>query len=264
MRRVLAIVFTTALSGSAMAADLSRPPLYKAPAYEPAFSWTGTYVGGNLGGAWGTFGLNPITTNNLTGVVTAPGGVSATNNSIIGGLQVGYNWQVGQWVLGVEQDVQFTGLKQTMAFTGPAGFFVAGDAMSVKTDYLSATRAKLGMAWDRYLLYVAGGLETGEFDVTSAYVSRGAGGSPALGFTDSNKFHIGYTVGAGIDYAVTNNVSLGVEYRYFDVGTETYNLGAFTPAGGAAQTVTNTVGLKASEVTGRLNIKLNGLGFFGM
>ena len=264
MRRVLAIVFTAALGGSAMAADLSQAPLYKAPSYAPAFSWTGTYVGANVGGIWGTFGFNPATMNNLTGVVTAPGGVSVNNSSIIGGVQAGYNWQVGQWVLGIEQDVQFTSLKQTVAFAGPAGFFVAGDAMSVKTDYLSATRAKLGMAWDRTLLYVAGGLETGEFDVSSTYVTRGAGGSPALGFTDSNKMHFGYTIGGGVDYAVTNNVSLGVEYRYFDVGTETYNLGAFTPAGGAAQTVTSTVGLKASEVTARLNVKLNGLGFFGM
>jgi outer membrane immunogenic protein len=100
--------------------------------------------------------------------------------------------------------------------------------------------------------------------VTSTYAARGIGGSPLIGFTDANKMHFGYTIGSGIDYAVTNNVWLGVEYRYFDVGTETYNLGAFTPAGGAAQTVTNTVRLKASEVTARLNVKLNGLGFFGM
>jgi outer membrane immunogenic protein len=264
MRRVLAILFTAALGGSAAAADLSRPYMKAPSPYEPAFSWTGTYVGGNLGAGWGSFGFNPVTTNNLTGVATPSGAVSVSNSSVIGGAQFGYNWQTGQWVLGIEQDVQLTGLKQTVGFAGPAGFFVAGDSMSVKTDYLSATRAKLGIAWDRALLYAAGGLETGEFDVSSTYVARGAGGSPLMGFTDANKLHFGYTIGAGIDYAVTNNVWLGVEYRYFDVGTQTYNLGAFTPAGGAAQTVTNAVGLKASEVTARLNIKLNGLGYFGM
>jgi opacity protein-like surface antigen len=71
-------------------------------------------------------------------------------------------------------------------------------------------------------------------------------------------------VGAGIDYAVTNNVFLGVEYRYIDLGKETYNLGAFTPAGGPAQTVSSSVNLTASEVTARLNLKLGGLGLFGM
>ena len=183
---------------------------------------------------------------------------------MIGGFQAGYNWQVGQWVLGFEQDFQFTGLKQGVSFTAPAGLFLPGDAMSVKTDFLGGSRAKLGYAWDRVMFYVAGGLETGVFDVSSTYVSRGAGGSPAIGFTDANKYHFGFNVGGGVEYAMTNNIFLGVEYRYFDLGSETYNLGAFTPAGVGAQTVATTVDLKASEVTARLNIKLNGFGLFGM
>ena len=136
--------------------------------------------------------------------------------------------------------------------------------MSVKTDFLGGTRAKLGYAWDRVMLYAAGGLETGEFDVSSIYVSRGAGGSPALGFTDANKFHYGFNIGGGVEYAMTNNIFLGVEYRYFDLGSETYNLGAFTPAGAGAQIVSSTVDLATSQVTARLNVKLNGLGMFGM
>ena len=261
MRLILGIVLATAIAGPVSAADMTTP--FKAPSYAPAFSWTGTYVGANVGGVWGKFDVSPTTTDNLTGAVGAPGVMSINNSSLIGGFQAGYNWQIGQWVLGLEQDYQFTGLKQTAAFAAPAGLFLAGDSMAVKTDYLAATRAKLGMAWDRALFYVAGGLETGEFDVTSTYVARG-GGSPTLGFTDANKLHFGFNVGAGIDYAVTNNVFIGVEYRYLDLGKETYNLGAFTPAGAAAQTVSSSVGLKASEVTARLNIKLGGLGLFGM
>jgi outer membrane immunogenic protein len=237
---------------------------FKAPSYAPAFSWTGTYVGANVGGIWGSFDTNPATTNNLTGAVGAPGAMNITNSSVIGGVQAGYNWQIGQYVLGLEQDYQFTGLKQTATFAAPAGAFLPGDSMAVKTDYLAASRAKIGMAWDRALIYAAGGLETGEFDVTSAYVARGAGGSPALGFTDANKLHFGFNVGAGIDYAVTNNVFVGVEYRYLDLGKDTYNLGAFTPAGAPAQTVSNSVSMTASEVTARLNFKLSGLGLFGM
>ena len=262
MRMILGIVFAAAVGGPALAADMGMP--MKAPSYAPAFSWTGTYVGGNVGGIWGTFNTSPTTTNNLTGAVGAPGSLHINNSSVIGGLQAGYNWQIGQYVLGVEQDYQFTGLKQTATFAAPAGAFLAGDSMAVKTDYLAATRAKVGVAWDRTLIYAAGGLETGQFDVTSTYVGRGAGGSPALGFTDANKLHFGFNVGAGIDYAVTNNVFVGVEYRYLDLGKETYNLGAFTPAGAAAQTVSNSVSMTASEVTARLNFKLGGLGLFGM
>jgi len=265
MRLVLGIVFVAAIAGPVAAADMGFPTMpTKAPSYAPAFSWTGTYVGANLGGVWGTFDFGPTTTNNITGAVGAPAIGSVNNSSVIGGFQAGYNWQVGQWVLGLEQDYQFTGLKQTATFAAPAGLFVAGDSMAVKTDYLAATRARVGMAWDRALIYAAGGLETGQFDVTSTYMARGPGGSPAMGFTDADKFHFGFNVGAGIDYAVTNNVFIGVEYRYLNLGKETYNLGAFTPAGAAAQTVSNTVDLKASEVTARLNFKLGGLGLFGM
>jgi outer membrane immunogenic protein len=262
MRLVLGIVCATAMVGPVAAADMGMP--LKAPSYAPAFSWTGTYVGANAGGIWGTFDFGPATTDNITGAVGAPAMAGLTNSSAIGGFQGGYNWQVGQWVLGLEQDYQFTGLKQTATFAAPAGLFVAGDTLSVKTDYLAATRARVGMAWDRVLVYAAGGLETGEFNVSSTYVARGAGGSPALGFTDSDKLHFGFNVGAGVDYAVTNNVFIGIEYRYLDLGKETYNLGAFTPAGLPAQTVSNTVDLKASEVTARLNFKLSGLGLFGM
>ena len=95
-------------------------------------------------------------------------------------------------------------------------------------------------------------------------MARGAGGSPALAFTNADKLHVGFNIGAGVEYAVTNNVYLGVEYRYIDLGKETYNHGAFTPAGAAAQTVTNAVDLTASQVTARLNFKLNGLGLVGM
>jgi outer membrane immunogenic protein len=262
MRLVLGIVCAAAIVGPVAAADMGMP--MKAPSYAPAFSWTGTYVGASLGGVWGTFDFSPTTTNNITGAVGAPAIASVNNSSVIGGFTAGYNWQIGQWVLGLEQDYQFTGLKQTATFAAPTGLFAAGDSMAVKTDYLAATRARIGMTWDRALVYAAGGLETGRFDVSSTYVARGAGGSPAMGFTDANKIHFGFNVGAGVDYAVTNNVFIGIEYRYLDLGKETYNLGGFTPAGAAAQTVSNTVDLKASQVTARLNFKLSGLGLFGM
>jgi len=265
MRRVLGIVLaTTVLAAPALAADMAYPAKAPPVPYGPAFAWTGTYMGANLGGIWGTFDMTAFATNNLTGAVASPGTISMSPSSLIGGFQVGYNWQVGTWVLGIEQDYQFTGLKQTFSFAAPSAPFLAGDSLSIKTDYLAATRAKLGVAWDRVMVYAAGGLETGEFDGSAIHVARGVGGSPAQGFTDADKLHFGFNVGAGVEYAMTNNVFLGVEYRYVDLGKKTYNLGAFTPAGGAAQTVTNAISLTSSQVTARLNFKLNGLGLFGM
>ena len=124
MRRILGIVLATTLAGPVLAADMNT--VFKAPAYAPAFSWTGTYVGANVGGIWGTFDVSPASTNNLNGAVVAPGALSINNSSLIGGVQAGYNWQIGQWVLGLEQDYQFTGLKQTAKMAAPSGPFLAG------------------------------------------------------------------------------------------------------------------------------------------
>src|SRR5580704_14114352 len=101
MRLILGIVLATTVVGPVLAADMTLP--MRAPSYAPAFSWTGTYVGAHVGGVWGTFDLAPATTNNTTGAVSAPGVTSINDSRVIGGFQAGYNWQIGQWVIGFEQ-----------------------------------------------------------------------------------------------------------------------------------------------------------------
>ena len=97
MRLIFGIVLATTIAGPVLAADMGFPGMpMKAPSYAPAFSWTGTYVGANLGGVWGTFDVTPATTNNITGAVGTPGVMSTDNSSVIGGFQAGYNWQIGQ------------------------------------------------------------------------------------------------------------------------------------------------------------------------
>jgi len=247
-----------------MAADMA--PSYKAAPVAPAavFSWTGTYVGLNAGGTWRRWRDNPSTTVNLTGVTTAIPGTSTSRTDFVGGFQAGYNWQIGSWVLGVEQDIQYSRLRSTFLYAAaPGGALVASDGFSNKVDFLSGTRLRAGWAFDRSLLYVAGGLETAVLDTSGNYVARAAG-SPAATFTDADKFHVGWTIGGGYQYAFTNNVALGVEYKYLDLGRENYNLGAVTNAAGVTSTVADNVRLKASQVLFRLDVKLNGLGFFGM
>ena len=263
MRRLVATVFSiVASTASAMAADMA--PSYKAAPMAAAavFSWTGSYIGLNAGGTWGRWRDNPSTTVNLTGVTTAIPGTFANRTDFVGGFQTGYNWQIGSWVLGVEQDIQYSRLRSSFVYAAaPGGALVAGDGFSNKVDFLGATRVRAGWAFDRSLLYVAGGLETAVMDTSGNYVAR-AGGSPAATFTDADKYHFGWTIGGGYQYAITNNVALGAEYRYFDLGRETYNLGAVTNAAGVTSTVTDSVRLKASQVLLRLDMKLNG--FFGM
>jgi outer membrane immunogenic protein len=251
----LSTIIAGAIAGPGLAADLPVAVKAVPPAATP-FSWSGTYIGFNVGGAWGSFNFDPGATNNLTGTAIDGGAIRMTDNGVIGGLQTGHNWQFGSWVLGIENQVQFSNLKQMLTITAPAGALMSGDSFAYKVNNLNATRAKVGWAWNRTLLYATGGLETGLVDGSASYVAR-PGGSPALTFSDNNKFHVGYTVGAGLDYAFTDTVSVGIEYRYFDLGRETYNLGAVTgTATAGASTVSNNLNLHASEVTARLNMKL--------
>jgi outer membrane immunogenic protein len=252
----LGLTIAGTIAGPGLAADLPVAVKAAPTTATTPFSWSGTYVGLNVGGAWGSFNFDPNTMNDLTGTAIDGGSTRLTNNGIIGGFQTGHNWQFGSWVLGIEHQVQFGNFKQTLTIVNPAGALQSGDFFTAETDVLNATRAKVGWAWDRLLLFTTAGLELGLLNGSASYVAR-PGGSPALTFSDDDKYRVGYTVGAGLDYALTDRVSVGVEYRYFDLGKETYNLGAVTgTATAGASTVSNNLKLNASEVTARLNMKL--------
>jgi outer membrane immunogenic protein len=176
-------------AGAASAADLpSRKGPVVAPVYAPVFTWTGFYVGGNAGYAWGNVNTN--------------GGLAITNtgdlDGFVGGGQVGYNYQIGQFVLGAEADIQGGDLSTG----GTLG------ALRVKTDYFGTVRARAGFAFDRIMPYVTGGWAYG--NVKSSI--------PALGVSSDNSHTGGWTLGGGVEYAITNNWIAGVEYLYVDLG----------------------------------------------
>ncbi|MCU4180963.1 porin family protein [Bosea sp. BH3] len=177
-------------AGAAAAADLpSRKGPVVAPVYVPAFTWTGFYVGGNAGYGWGNVNAGNVFNGRTVSIGDMDG--------FVGGGQVGYNYQMGQFVLGLEADIQGADLS-----TGTNAF---GD--SVSTDFYGTVRARVGVAFDRFMPYVTGGWAYGNVKTT-------IGG---LGSTD--KSHTGgYAIGAGLEYAFTNNIIGGVEYMYVDLG----------------------------------------------
>lgn len=185
-------LLSTLLAVPAMAADLSRPAPAPAPVVSapPVFSWTGFYIGGNAGYSWGK-GKDAADFYGLD-----PSGWSA-------GGQVGYNYQfVNNVLVGVEADLQGGDIS-----SGAYG-------LSSKLDYVGTVRARLGYAFDRVLPYVTGGLAYGKNTITD------------FGFSDSNT-HVGWTVGGGVEYALTNNWTARAEYLYTDLGSKTYdNIGA--------------------------------------
>jgi outer membrane immunogenic protein len=208
------------------------------------FSWAGSHVGVNLGGTWN--GLDLQASSLGSGSFLS----SSSDDAVIGGFQSGYNWQFGHMVLGIEGDTQFTGQERSVTIGAPFGSLQAGDAFKVKTDFTSSSRAKAGWAWDHFMVYGTGGLATALIDVSASYGARGPG-SPAFEIDQNHKFRFGYTVGVGIDYALTDRASLGLEYRYTDLGRKNYDLGALAAA--------DDLHLTSSMVTARLNFKIDGL-----
>jgi outer membrane immunogenic protein len=215
LRRILlATAGAVAFTGSAFAADLpsrAPPPVYIPPT--PIFTWTGIYVGGQVGYAWGTQKAN----------LSLPDGSTLYNSynaeGVIGGGHVGYNYQVNQWVVGIEGSVDGTSLSKTFVPSGDGVFvngvgFVpgAGSSYTASSPVQGSIRGRVGIAWDRALIYATGG---------AAFGGITASVSTPFGYASRSTTRVGWTVGGGIEYAVTNNWSVRAEYRYTDFGSFT-------------------------------------------
>src|SRR5215213_2869374 len=139
MRLIKSALFATvacALAAPAMAADLSARPVYTpppAPVAAPMFSWSGFYLGGNLGAKWGRF---DETLSGPVNTITFSRGDS--NTEFVGGGQIGYLWQTGQFVFGIEADIDATRLGDSVTVTRSVTPFVAGDTLSVRNDLQSS------------------------------------------------------------------------------------------------------------------------------
>jgi outer membrane immunogenic protein len=261
---IIAGALTLAAAQTATAADLGAriwppaEPVYKAaPAMRAMYSWTGFYAGGNVGYSWGKaktdvtvpgFTIDAATTGGATVPVDIPGAAfseSLKPSGWIGGGQIGWNSQVGNWVLGLEADWQASGQKDdrsrsdAFAFTTTTTppFDVDGTSatsLEAKLKWFGTVRGRLGYAWDSVMVYGTGGLAYGKFDVSSVNTISGtaacvvaAGVCDAPGTTtfsqttalSSSKTKAGWTLGAGIEGAAfLPNWTWKAEYLYVDFG----------------------------------------------
>jgi len=195
MKKYIVAATCVAISSvSAFAADL---PTKAAPVpYVPPFSWTGFYLGGELG--W--IRTNPEYTAGAL-LLGTPFVISTASekNGLTYGILGGYNYQVGQWVLGVEGD--FTGWTVgKIRYTA-----ITGDFVTAHSKWGGSIRGRFGYAADRALFYMTGGAAfvSNETSIPTTGISIGGDGVRS-----------GWTVGAGLDYAITNNWFTGIEYRY--------------------------------------------------
>lgn len=255
MKKVLlSSVALLGLTAGALAADL---PSRRAPVVPyvavPVFTWTGFYVGLNAGYGFSdnndkTFSgysvIGPAVTTPATGFV-GPGAGNRSGDGFVGGGQVGYNYQIGSIVLGVEGDVQYTDFNRgrgnngvtygsavsnlnifpTVAGApGNVAFFNNGGRGS---DILGTVRGRVGYTFDRVLLYATGGLALRDSDndnknltFATPFFVPGAGTAIARNGKPNDT---GYAVGGGIEYAFTPNITGKIEGLYVDFGSSGRN-----------------------------------------
>ena len=198
----LATTFLFAVAGSALAADavVHEPTPELAPA---GFAWTGGYIGGQIG--YG-FGSTDYDYDYFGGAFD----YSHDPDGFLGGIYAGYNHQFANRVmLGVEADIAWSGLKGSTLAPGNSNF-----SATTKIDLTGSARLRLGYAMDRLLPYVTGGVAFGKFSFDE-YIQGDLWGN-----ADENL--VGWTLGVGTEYALTDNWTLRGEYRYADHGTQEF------------------------------------------
>ncbi len=188
----------TACAGMVMAAAVAMPsyaadiPRKAAPYYVAPFSWSGFYIGINGGYGWGA--------SNVTSAAP-PGGPKP--KGWLGGGTIGYNLQTGNWVWGVEGDVDISTIKgSTTAGTGVC----AAPGCETRNRWLATGRGRIGYAFDRFLPYLTGGAAFGDIKM-----------SPNTGLSET-KTKVGWTVGAGLEYAFMGAWSTKIVYLYIALG----------------------------------------------
>ena len=241
-RFLLGTLGLVAMAAPAVAADLPAQTYTKAPPpmVAPIYDWTGFYIGGNAG--WGEahdcWNVIPV------GGVLFNDGCLSKSGGLVGG-QLGYRWQWGQAVFGLEAQGDWADIKSTHI-----SLFDPTVTTSTKVDGLGLFTGQLGWAWGPSLLYVKGGAA-----VTSNQFALVTNVPPIVAASvDSTRW--GGTVGVGFEYLFTPNWSVGIEYDHLFMGHNNNSFGV----GGLFATVANQIDQNIDMVTVRFNYKFGGFG----
>ncbi len=223
----LSAVALLASPGLVLAADLpsrkAPPPVVLAAPPPPIFTWTGLYVGANVGygrsaGASDIDGLR--VENGILTPLAEPFQLNGPKPAgVLGGVQAGYNQQFGRFVLGVETDFQGSALSGASRGAGPIipGHNFAVDAEATqRVKWFGTARARIGYTLfdPRFLVYATGGLAYGDVHYSQSFLDSDGD----LGLTRQRATRLGWTAGAGAEWAFARHWSLKLEYLYTDLG----------------------------------------------
>jgi outer membrane immunogenic protein len=188
------------------AADAVRAPVYRpAPIVPLVYNWNGFYVGGHVGAGWSDGG----------------------DAGFLGGGQAGYNYQIGQWVLGAEWQMSATSIKDTVSasFIFP-GFAVGAASIEARLDWVSTFAARFGWAFDQWLVYgkVGGAWAHTSVDIVNSINSIAGSLGMATSF---DRTVSGLLLGVGAEYALWDNWTAKVEYNMMDFGSDFFTDSTF-------------------------------------
>jgi outer membrane immunogenic protein len=274
-----ALLIAMAASSTALAADVGTPYNKAAPA---AYDWSGVYVGGHIGGGFQNTnfadpGALPILFNCCVPIssVNSPGPISDSHDkSFLGGVQAGWMYQVARLVVGADIDWSWTKLNSGganfLTSAAGAGYF-ANDTYSVKTNWTATATTTIGLARDHWLFYSKAGAAFANNNYGISIVGAGGNFAPPTPFafaSSNSQTVVGWTVGTGVKWAVSDNWFVNAEYDYLDFGTKTPNLsGTFTASPAAFggfngnATFRPSYNQNVSEAKLGLNYKFSGLPF---
>jgi outer membrane immunogenic protein len=203
----------------ALAADLARPVLKAASAPAPAYNWNGVYVGVHAGYGWADIHTTVI---DPAGAAFPVGTVfKADPDGWLGGVQIGFNWQSGNWVFGIEGEYAWADIDaNTTTYSTVPGPALAGVRVTIHNEIesIALLTGRIGYAWNNSLWYVKGGWAWADASSNSS-TTNNAGAD--LGTTTGSSSRNGWTIGAGWEYGFAPNWSWKVEYNYIDLGTDT-------------------------------------------
>ena len=221
MRKRLLLPFVAAAAACAVAAAAPA-------AAQEGQSWGGLYIGANAGGSWGDQkvsasvepgnGTAPISAIDAAAISQASADKS-NKGAFTGGVQGGYNYMMGPWLLGLEADWDWLDLTTTATKSAPSALLVNPPLtytlnQQVTTDWMVSLRARIGYAFDNWLIYGTGGAAWSELkyraDLTDSRANRAV--------TSTSTTKTGWAAGVGAGYALTSQWSLRGEWLYADFG----------------------------------------------
>lgn len=241
----LAAILSGALltSGNALAADLPVKAPIRAPVVAPAYNWTGFYIGAHVGGGWSSADwAHTHDGESHTG--------SFDGDGFLGGVQAGFNYQFApNWLIGVEGQFSWTGIKGDGAFTH------GGEPHTVSSDinWVATLGPRLGYVYGPGFIYVKGGVAWADIDYGHTHLTP-----QVLHVFDGNKTRTGWFVGAGIEHSLWSQWSWKVEYNFIDLGSADVTLNHVGGAGGCCSSVVFNFNEQIHIVKAGINFRFGG------